>query len=1378
MKKLSLIFAAIILLFNTIAPSIAHGAADVTFPTLESVSVDNAKVATGESVTVSVRATDNEGVSSVYVYYKKPITGVSMQVRLYYNAETDLFEKEIPLDKFYEMGVYKITIISIEDNSGNSVNFYNHQDTEKKLEKGQFEFLGPSEADTTFPAIESISVSQNTITAGDTLTVSLDARDDAGISSAYVYYDKPQTGNSMQLRMEYNPETDRYEKVIPFDSKFEVGLYKVSIISVTDSSGITTNLYDHQDSDGLLETGQFEFVGESNADTTFPVIENIKVNKNKVLNGDSLTVSMKATDLSGIYEAYVYYDAPITGNSIQMRLYYNESTGAWEKSIPVNSGLERGIYNIDIATITDNSGNRTVIYDHQDIENVLGSGQFRYISETNLPEFTSISTNTKEVEAGGDILIDVKVTDDTSLEEATVYYISPQTQKRHPVKLEYNKETKSFQGYQPIAMNTEFGLWKVESLEIIDVNLNKLKVSSNLSAGNFNVIHPVEALDAYIVTSSETWSNKTVNSDVYISPGSVLTVDGNVKINGDIYVIGGLRSFGGLTISGELHASYMTFGYFYPSDGQAIISGTNSISSTIVSSKLLDEVPFTIHDTPIISKGGSVDFTGATLPFVKVTINGQPIDLKENGTFRIKGFDMAGQETLQVKMIDTQGYEHSKSFMVNELYVEEITKDTTTIKGKTQPSVKIVLSEIDQKLVETTSDKDGHFQMAVSGLKENATLTFKVVGLDGILITKKDVVVPDTTPPNKPTVESVYDTSTSVKGTTEATATIVVKAGTKEIGKGTADGTGKYSVTISKQKAGTELSVTATDQAGNRGEATVVKVADKTAPAKPVVNEVSDQSTTVTGTTEATATVVVKAGTKEIGKGTADGTGKYSVTIAKQKAGLDLTVLAKDQAGNQSEPTIVKVTDKTAPNWPSDEKLEISNIKDKSLLLKWPNATDNDVVSYIIYENGKEIKKSPADQTKLEITNLVYEKEYKFAVMAVDTSGNKSVLLESKQIIIKDELPPIWPKDSKIKVSNKKASSFSIGWTLADDAEKYNCYLNKELVQTVESTMTCNFTGLIPGSEYHVKVEAIDKYGNESTDGPGMTIKTEGISRLSGPTRYDTSAAISTTGWKQAETVIIARGDSFPDALAGAPLAYKLNAPILLTNKDKLSSSTSAEIKRLGAKKVIILGGTGAVTTAVEKELKGMKLTVERISGSTRYETANAIAKRVGNNKQVVLAYGKNFPDALAIASYAAEKGYPILLTDKDKIAESTKKLVKEYGSSKVIVVGGESVISQKVVQSLSMKNVERIGGKNRYETAANIITRLNLKTDKAFIANGTGFADALTGSVLAAKHQAPLLLVKKTELPKETKTLIQIHNIKNFTILGGTEAIGEGVLK
>ena len=79
--------------------------------------------------------------------------------------------------------------------------------------------------------------------------------------------------------------------------------------------------------------------------------------------------------------------------------------------------------------------------------------------------------------------------------------------------------------------------------------------------------------------------------------------------------------------------------------------------------------------------------------------------------------------------------------------------------------------------------------------------------------------------------------------------------------------------------------------------------------------------------------------------------------------------------------------------------------------------------------------------------------------------------------------------------------------------------------------------------------------------------------RLAGSNRYDTAAVISKATYDKASNVVLASGKSYADALAGVPLANKLNAPILLTDPTKLSAETLTEIKRLGAKNVTILGG-------------------------------------------------------------------------------------------------------------------------------------------------------------------------------------------------------------
>lgn len=84
--------------------------------------------------------------------------------------------------------------------------------------------------------------------------------------------------------------------------------------------------------------------------------------------------------------------------------------------------------------------------------------------------------------------------------------------------------------------------------------------------------------------------------------------------------------------------------------------------------------------------------------------------------------------------------------------------------------------------------------------------------------------------------------------------------------------------------------------------------------------------------------------------------------------------------------------------------------------------------------------------------------------------------------------------------------------------------------------------------------------------------------RLSGSDRIETSLKISQNGWKNgADTVVIAQGYGYADALCATPLAKKYNAPIILSRQDALGSDTIAEIKRLNAKKAFVIGGVFSI---------------------------------------------------------------------------------------------------------------------------------------------------------------------------------------------------------
>jgi cell wall-associated NlpC family hydrolase len=283
-------------------------------------------------------------------------------------------------------------------------------------------------------------------------------------------------------------------------------------------------------------------------------------------------------------------------------------------------------------------------------------------------------------------------------------------------------------------------------------------------------------------------------------------------------------------------------------------------------------------------------------------------------------------------------------------------------------------------------------------------------------------------------------------------------------------------------------------------------------------------------------------------------------------------------------------------------------------------------------------------------------------------------------------------------------------------------------------------------------------------------------SRIYGQDRYKTSVEVSKKTFPNGTSnVVIAVGNNYPDALAGGPLAYKLNAPILLTGKDAMPAAITNEITRLKAKNAYILGGESAVSAAVAGKLKAMGLTVQRISGPDRYETSVAIAKKLGSaTKKAFIANGSNFPDSLSASAVAARQGSPILLVKKTGLPVSVKNYVN--GFTKSYVIGGTGVIASGTASELPYP--ERISGANRYDTSAKVATKFaSFSASRALLVSGKTYADALTGSIYAAKQNIPMLLTNQSTLPAEIGKLIDTKNVQTVTVIGGSSAISNSVL-
>ncbi len=292
--------------------------------------------------------------------------------------------------------------------------------------------------------------------------------------------------------------------------------------------------------------------------------------------------------------------------------------------------------------------------------------------------------------------------------------------------------------------------------------------------------------------------------------------------------------------------------------------------------------------------------------------------------------------------------------------------------------------------------------------------------------------------------------------------------------------------------------------------------------------------------------------------------------------------------------------------------------------------------------------------------------------------------------------------------------------------------------------------------------------------------------RLFGRTRTETAVAISEATFPNgSENVILASGDNYPDALAGGPLAYALDAPILLVCQSKPDEATLAEIDRLKAKNVYILGGTGVISDSVKTLLEGKGLNVERLAGKDRFGTAVAIAEKLqelkGTPSEVFFVFYNNYPDALAVSNIAALKGSPILYIQGNGVLESaTAKHMDGIKDSvqSVWILAGPAIISSNAETNLGKYGtVTRIYGSDRYATCILVNEKFAdvLTGDSMCLACGTNYPDALAGSVLAAKLRSPLMLVGKT-LTDDQRTYVKSRHPAHVYAFGGTFVLSDEV--
>lgn len=302
------------------------------------------------------------------------------------------------------------------------------------------------------------------------------------------------------------------------------------------------------------------------------------------------------------------------------------------------------------------------------------------------------------------------------------------------------------------------------------------------------------------------------------------------------------------------------------------------------------------------------------------------------------------------------------------------------------------------------------------------------------------------------------------------------------------------------------------------------------------------------------------------------------------------------------------------------------------------------------------------------------------------------------------------------------------------------------------------------------------------------------VTRLWGADRYATSLAIAEAVADDAggtlDTVVLVSGRSWTDAVTAAPLAGSLGAPVLLVDpRSRVSADIRDFMSDTGVENIVMIGSEKSVPDAALLGLSDIDDDIERITAASKYPMSVAVAERMGApgsldgyGATVILASGEVFADALSAGPLAAKAEIPILLTASGSLPSGVSSWIAK-NANHVVIMGGTAAVSQSVEDAVAAlgKNITRVGGKDRYETAtmfadfaADVFDGDCFDGTVAGVATGGVAADAYSAAPLLARHCAPLTLTHTRRVPEVTKIWLGVEAKERIFVFGGTKAVSE----
>ncbi|MFL6556072.1 MAG: Ig-like domain-containing protein, partial [Bacillus sp. (in: firmicutes)] len=409
---------------------------------------------------------------------------------------------------------------------------------------------------------------------------------------------------------------------------------------------------------------------------------------------------------------------------------------------------------------------------------------------------------------------------------------------------------------------------------------------------------------------------------------------------------------------------------------------------------------------------------------------------------------------------------------------------------------------------------------------------------------------------------------------------------------------------------------------------------DVTPPSVPSVNEVTDKSTSLTGTAEAGSTITVKSGSDEIGTAVAKDDGTFSVSIELQKEGTKLTVTATDDAGNESEgiDVTIVVKDVTAP-----EKPAVNEVTDKDTTVTGQAEAGSKIEVKV---NGSVIGTGTAGQDgNYNVAIRVQKAGTVLVIIATDAAGNQSEGATIK--VIDKTAPTLLTVNTVTEKSKEVTGKTEAGATIS--------ILIGTKIYTAKADINGNFKVVIPVLKAGTKliVTAKDAAGNVSV--PKIITVLDKTAPVIPTISTVSDLAKVVTGKAEAGAIVtVSIGTKKYSAKADTKANYKVTTPIQKAGTKVIVTAKDAAGNVSVAKSVIVIDKTAPMAPKIKTVVKS---TTNDFTGTA--EAYSTITIKVV--KTVICTAKTNSKGNFKVKIKAQKKNTVLSVTATDKAKNVSK---------------------------------------------------------------------------------------------------------------------------